>query len=176
MPEDQQDRREAVALFRFRLIAPAVHLSPGPERAAVLQEVAGREHKIPGSRRRRVAASTLKDWLRRYQQGKLEALYPKRRTDSNQPRRLPPEVAELLTAIKEGRAAPDGEGRHPSGARFGQSSGGSAVGPLDRQPAAQAGRPDGAASRAKGGRGPAALPVVQGQRALAKIGTFRFLP
>ena len=102
MPEDQQDRRQAVALFRFRLIAPAVHLSPGPERAAVLQEVAGREHKIPGSRRRRVAVSTLKDWLRRYQQGNLEALYPKRRTDSNQPRRLPPDVVELLSSIKEG--------------------------------------------------------------------------
>ena len=102
MPEDPQDPRQAVALFRFRLIAPALHLPPGPERAAVLQEVAGREHEIPGSRRRRVAASTLKDWLRRYQQGKLEALYPKRRTDSHQPRRLPPEVAELLTSIKEG--------------------------------------------------------------------------
>lgn len=131
MPEDPQDPRQAVALFRFRLIAPALHLEPGPERAAVLQEAAGREHEIPGSRRRRVAVSTLQDWLRRYQRGKLEALYPKRRSDSRQPRQLPPEVAELLSSIKEGeprltvkaviRQAHD-SGRLPQGQRLAHST------------------------------------------------------
>ena len=101
MPADAQDPRQEVALFRFQLIAPAVHLPPGPERAAVLLEAAAREHQIPGSRRRRVAVSTLKEWLRRYQRDKLAGLYPKRRSDSRQPRSLPPEVAELLTSLKE---------------------------------------------------------------------------
>ena len=131
MPEDEKDPREAVALFRFRLIAPAVHLSPGTERAAELQKVAAREHKIPGSRRRRVAVSTLKDWLRRYQRGQLDALYPKRRTDSDQPRRLGPAVVALLTAIKEGeprltvkaviRQAHD-SGQVPDGVRLAHST------------------------------------------------------
>lgn len=101
MPEDSQDPRQAVALFRFGLIAPVLHLPPGSERAATLQGIAEREHAIPGSRRRRVAVSTLKDWLRRYRRGQFEALYPKPRSDSRRSRRLPPEVAELLTSIKE---------------------------------------------------------------------------
>ena len=101
MPEDAKDPREAVALFRFGLIAPVLHLAPGPERAAALQQIADREHAIPGSRRRRVAVSTLQTWRRRHQQGGFQALHPKRRSDRNQPRHLPPEVAALLTAIKE---------------------------------------------------------------------------
>ena len=101
MPNDDKDRREAVALFRFRLIAPALHLPPGPERVAALQQIADREHAIPGSRRRQVALSTLQAWRRRHEQGGFEALYPKRRSDSNQPRRLPPEAVALLTSIKE---------------------------------------------------------------------------
>ncbi len=101
MPADAKDPREAVALFRFGLIAPVLHLAPGPERAAALQQIADREHAIPGSRRRRVAVSTLQTWRRRHQQGGFQALHPKRRSDRNQPRRLPPEVAALLTAIKE---------------------------------------------------------------------------
>lgn len=101
MPDDEKDPRQAVALFRFRLIAAAVHLPPGPQRVAELRQVAARQHTIPGSRRRRVALSTLRSWLRRYQQGQLAALYPKRRNDSHQPRGVSPEVAELLTAIKE---------------------------------------------------------------------------
>ena len=131
MPEDTPDPRQAVALFRFRLIAPALHLPPGPQRAAALQEVADREHKIPGSRRRQVAVSTLKDWLRRYRKGQLPALYPKRRSDSCQPRRLAPEVVELLTSIKEReprltvkaviRQARD-SGRLPAGARLAHST------------------------------------------------------
>ena len=131
MPEDTPDARQAVALFRFRLIAPALHLPPGPQRAAALQEVADREHKIPGSRRRQVAVSTLKDWLRRYRKGQLPALYPKRRSDSRQPRRLAPEVVELLTSIKEReprltvkaviRQARD-SGRLPAGARLAHST------------------------------------------------------
>ena len=101
MPDTPQDPRQAVALFRFGLIAPVLHLPPGPERAAELGRIAGREHAIPGSRRRRVAVSTLKAWLRRYRQGQFEALYPKPRSDSHRSRCLPPAVAELLTAIKE---------------------------------------------------------------------------
>lgn len=101
MPDDDKDRREAVALFRFRLIAPALHLPAGPERVAALQQIAAREHAIPGSRRRKVELSTLQAWRRLHQQGGFEALYPKRRSDSNQPRRLPPEAAALLTSIKE---------------------------------------------------------------------------
>ena len=47
-----------------------------------------------------MAAETLRDWLHHYRQGGFDALYPKLRADRGQPRRLPPEVAELLITIK----------------------------------------------------------------------------
>ena len=49
---------EAVALFRYGLIADLLHLPPGHRRlAAQLREKAEREYEIPGSARRRVGAA-----------------------------------------------------------------------------------------------------------------------
>ena len=47
-----------------------------------------------------MAAETLRDWLLHYRRGGFDALYPKTRADRGRPRRLPPEVAELLLSIK----------------------------------------------------------------------------
>ena len=55
---------------------------------------------IPGTRRTRVAVETMRDWLKLYRTGGFEALYPKPRSDRGQPRRLPPEVAEVLVSLK----------------------------------------------------------------------------
>ena len=132
MPDEDFDLRREVALFRFRLIAPLVHLPAGSdELAAELRAIANREHEIPGSRRRRVARSTLRGWLRSYRKGGFEALHPQRRIDRRQSRSLPPEVAALLTAIKEReprltvktviRQAQD-SGRVPDGVRLAHST------------------------------------------------------
>ncbi len=101
MKDIPKDPRRTVALFRFSLISEMLHLPAGSERAAALERVAAREYKIPGSRRQRVAVSTLSHWLRRYQQDGFEALHPKQRSDRGQSRRLPQEVADLLLSIKE---------------------------------------------------------------------------
>jgi len=47
-----------------------------------------------------VAANTIRGWLKLYRRGGFDALYPKPRTDRGQPRRLAPEVAERLVALK----------------------------------------------------------------------------
>ena len=100
-PSDS-DLRQAVALFRYGLIADLVHRSPGtPGLYQCLQEKAAREYTIPGTHRTRVAAETLRDWLRLYRTGGFDALLPKRRADRGEPRRLPPAVIERLLAIKE---------------------------------------------------------------------------
>lgn len=55
---------EAVALFRYGLIADLLHLPPGHRTLhARLREKADRDYEIPGTTRRRVAAETLRDWL-----------------------------------------------------------------------------------------------------------------
>lgn len=102
MHEPDTDHRQAVALFRYGLIADLIHLPPGsPGISEQLKAKAEQEHTIPGSRRRRVAAETLRDWLKRYRRGGFDALLPKPRADRGQPRRLPDTVTESLIALKE---------------------------------------------------------------------------
>ncbi len=103
MNDSDTELRQQVALFRYGLIAEFVHQSLAkPGLYARLQEKSMQEYQIPGSRRTRVAAETLRDWIKRYRhQGGFDALLPKPRADRNQSRTLPPEVAEALIAIKE---------------------------------------------------------------------------
>lgn len=103
MSTPHDDDRQQVALFRYGLIAELVSLPPGsPGLYQRLHEKAAREYTLPGSHRTRVAAETLRDWLKRYRQGGFEALLPKVRADRGQPRGLPVDIADRLLAIKEG--------------------------------------------------------------------------
>ena len=102
MSHSDDDHRQTVALFRYGLIADLIHLPSGsPGITARLEAKAAQAYTIPGSRRTRVAAETLREWLKRYRRGGFEALLPKPRTDRGKPRRLPDAVAEALIAIKE---------------------------------------------------------------------------
>lgn len=106
MSDADDEHRQTVALFRYGLIADLVHLPPGnPGITDRLRAKAEQDYTIPGSRRTRVAAETLRDWLKRYRQGGFEALMPKPRTDRGKPRRLPDAVVEALIAIKAAEPA-----------------------------------------------------------------------
>ena len=101
MNDSDEELRQAVALFRYGLIADVLRLAPGsPDIRRTLHHKAQRTYTIPGTRRTRVAVETMRDWLSLYRTGGFEALYPKSRADRGLPRRLPPEVAELLVALK----------------------------------------------------------------------------
>jgi putative transposase len=102
MFDPDEDHRQAVALFRYGVIADLVHLPPGSAGITErLRTKASKDYVIPGSRRTRVAVETIRDWLKRYSRGGFDALPPKPRADRGQPRRLPDIVAETLIAIKE---------------------------------------------------------------------------
>ena len=99
--EEENEKRREVALFRYGLIAELLHLRPGSrELGAAIRKVSGREHAIPGSRRRRVAPNTLRDWMRLYREGGFDALHPKPRSDRGRLRRMPQETAAALIEIK----------------------------------------------------------------------------
>ena len=101
MNNSDDDLRQAIALFRYGVIADLVHLPLGtPGIGDKLRDKASQPYTIPGSDRTHVAAETIRGWIRLYRYGGFEALYPKPRTDRGQPRRLPPEVAERLIALK----------------------------------------------------------------------------
>lgn len=94
--------RQAVALFRYGLIADFIHLPPGSRGLyAKLREKAKHSHTIPGSTRTHVAAETLRDWLADYRRGGFDALLPKVRADIGQSRVLAQDLADALLELKE---------------------------------------------------------------------------
>ena len=103
MNHPDSDHAQAVALFRYGLIADLVRLEPGSKGLyALIEHKATESYTIPGSPRTRVAAETIRDWLKAYRRGGFDALLPKRRADRGQSRSLPPEVVDVLLEIKEG--------------------------------------------------------------------------
>ena len=101
MKEPDDELRQAIALFRYGVIADLAHLPVGtPGTGAMMRAKAGQTYAIPGTTRTRIAAETMRGWIIDYRRGGFEALYPKRRTDRGKPRRVPPEVAERLIALK----------------------------------------------------------------------------
>jgi len=106
MDNPDHDHRHAVALFRYGLIADWVRLEPGTKGLyARIEAKAAAHYTIPGTTRTRVAAETLRDWLKRYRRGGFEALLPKARADRGRSRSLPAQVVEVLLATKEGNPA-----------------------------------------------------------------------
>lgn len=98
----QPNPRQTVALFRYGLIAEFVHLPLNtPGLYAKLQHKANQSYAIPGTTRTRVAAETLRDWLKSYRRGGFDALLPKPRTDRGRSRALPPTIADGLISLKE---------------------------------------------------------------------------
>lgn len=98
----QPSLRQTVALFRYGLIAEFVHLPLGsPGLYAKLQAKAQQEYSIPGSTRTRVAAETLRDWLKRYRRSGFDALLPQPRADRGRSRALSADLVDRLLSLKE---------------------------------------------------------------------------
>jgi transposase InsO family protein len=96
--------REQIALFRYGLIADLAHREEGEKGLyPLLREKAERVYEIPGSRRTRVAAETIRDWLSAYRRGGFDALRPQVRRDQGRARAIPQEIADLLCQIKDER-------------------------------------------------------------------------
>jgi hypothetical protein len=102
---DEHDR-QALALFRYGLIAELTHLPAGsPGLYARLREKANADYVIPGTTRTRVAPETLRYWLKEYRRGGFDALLPKGRADRGRSRALPQAVADALMSLKDEQPA-----------------------------------------------------------------------
>ena len=84
MPErglQVKDRRRDVALFRYSLIREAADPALShAERGVLVRELAGREHAGPGGERIMIGRSSLDRWIRAWQAGGFDALFPATRT------------------------------------------------------------------------------------------------
>ena len=93
---------QAVALFRYGLIAEFLHRPHNqPGLYQRLRQKASQDYQIPGSLRQRVAAETLRHWIKDYKRGGIDALKPKPRNDLGRSRALPQAMADQLLALKE---------------------------------------------------------------------------
>jgi transposase len=91
------ERRKAVALFRYGVIADLIHTERGQRGPyAKLREKSAQEWDIPGTLRRRVQAETMRGWLADYRRGGFDALLPKLRSDAGAARAIPQPIADLL--------------------------------------------------------------------------------
>ena len=94
-----KEKRQAVALFRYGVIAPVLHAAAGSQ-ARYFGRMARKELDVPGLGRRRYSVATFKSWLRRYRQEGLDGLLPKRRSDAGRSRvisdQLSAHISELL--------------------------------------------------------------------------------
>lgn len=97
-------KRQKVALFRFRVIAPLIGLGREQRgrKEQILREVSSRQWEIPYSGRSYVGRSTVLEWLRAYQDSgeKLESLYPKGRTDRGRCRSMDEETQRMLINLR----------------------------------------------------------------------------
>jgi len=92
------ERAQAVALFRFQLISPALDEQLSTRaRGRLVRQVAGCWHTDPFGQRVRYSRDTLDRWIRTWRQGGFEALVPSPRMSAL---RTDTTILELAAALK----------------------------------------------------------------------------
>ena len=91
---------DAIALFRYRVIAEAIapRLSPA-ERGSIVRAVARQLHEHPDGSERRYSRGTLDRWLRAYREQGLDGLKPDPRADLGAVRHHP-ELLDEACALR----------------------------------------------------------------------------
>lgn len=91
-----------VAVFKYGVIAPFLDQHcDDEEKARHRRRVLNQEHEIPHTRRKRIAARTLREWVFNYKRFGLEALKPKKRSDKGKPRVFDVKTLERAIELKE---------------------------------------------------------------------------
>lgn len=101
----------AVALFRYEVIAPLLALTPGRgvlKRAIAKRIESGFDHPRRG--RVHLGYGTVEEWIYLYRGGGLAALVPVRRRDRGRSRRIADEAAERIEDLATGERRLDGPG------------------------------------------------------------------
>ena len=68
-----------------------------------LKEKASHHYVIPGSRRNKIAAETLRSWIKDYRKNGFDGLFPQTRADKGRSRTLTVETEDILLEIKENK-------------------------------------------------------------------------
>lgn len=100
-----EEKKKEVAVFRFAVIhdlVNGIYLDHG-EQERLVREKCDRKWPIPHSTKTRISRSTILRWVRLYKasNGKLESLYPGKRSDCGRSRALDEETALSLIRTRE---------------------------------------------------------------------------
>lgn len=106
----EENKKQKIALFRFGVINSILGVkgTEKGQREERIREAASKEWEIPCSGRSYIGRSTIRDWLKLYEEsgGSIESLYPQDRADQGKVRCMDEETeAALITLKKEMRAA-----------------------------------------------------------------------
>jgi len=100
-----QEEKEQIAVFRFGVIFPLLDRNNQVwgEKTRIVQELTQKQWEIPGSTRTCLSRATILGWLNRYKQGgeRIEALFPRDRSDSGRSRSFSDETATLLLRLRD---------------------------------------------------------------------------
>lgn len=92
----------AMAQFRLALIAPVIHgLFPDASRNAYYQRIAAEPLTLPDGSVFQYSPKTISKWVSLYQNGGIDALMPKERSDKGSTRVLPDTAIEEIYRLKE---------------------------------------------------------------------------
>ena len=99
-----EEEKMEVAIFRFSVISDFVNGSQmdGKEKQRLLQEKCVRKWNIPYSSRTRISESTIRRWIRLYQNSNrnLKSLYPGARNDRGKSRSMDEETCLALASLR----------------------------------------------------------------------------
>lgn len=98
------NRREAIALFRYGVISELVSrtLAPG-EKERLLDAISRQSWTIPGTDRTQIGSSTARGWVAQYDAMGLEGLKPRWRSDAGTSRALSATAQDLLLGLRRER-------------------------------------------------------------------------
>jgi transposase InsO family protein len=91
-------KKTSIALFRYGLIAPALHMSL-KERKDYFKLLQEKEFDVPLLGIKRYKAGTLKNWLNRYKKGGFEQLAPLERCDAGATKRIGEQAEKIIAEI-----------------------------------------------------------------------------
>lgn len=92
----------AMAQFRLAVIAPVIHgLYPDASRNAYYERITEQPFTLPDGRTVQYSPKTIAKWVAAYQQGGIDALLPRERSDKGDPRVLPDTAIEEIHRLKQ---------------------------------------------------------------------------
>jgi len=98
--DEEEDRRQQLALVRYKIISPYIALDPPRgQRRQMLEELAAKSWTTPDGEPLHVAAETLRSWVRRYRRDGLDGLKDKARAQRGI-QVLTPKQVDLVIALK----------------------------------------------------------------------------